>query len=67
MTAIAATDSTRPYRGRRLSWRDFYALRPDLKADNDNEATARKEASLSTASLPHKKEEGAYQPGVQLL
>lgn len=37
MTALDATDSTRPYRGRRLSWSEFYALRPDLKADNDNE------------------------------
>lgn len=45
MTALDATVSDRPYRGRRLSWREFYALRPYLKADNDNDATASKEAS----------------------
>jgi hypothetical protein len=36
MSALDATISDRPCRGRRLSWREFYALRPDLKADNDN-------------------------------
>lgn len=24
------------YRGRRITWAEFYKLRPDLKADNDN-------------------------------
>lgn len=52
--AVAAVRSTsadpviaasRPFRGRRISWREFYQLRPDLRrapnaptqADNDNE------------------------------
>jgi hypothetical protein len=29
-------DSARPYRGRRMLWREFYALRPDLRPANDN-------------------------------
>ena len=37
MSILEVSDIDRPYRGRRLSWREFYALRPDLKADNDNE------------------------------
>lgn len=36
MSILEVSDIDRPYRGRRLSWREFYALRPDLKADNDN-------------------------------
>lgn len=24
------------YRGRRLSWKEFYRLRPDLRPENDN-------------------------------
>lgn len=28
------------YRGRRLSWSEFFALRPDLRADNDNQPKA---------------------------
>jgi hypothetical protein len=26
----------RPYRGRRISWAEFYAQRPDLRPANDN-------------------------------
>ncbi len=36
MSILEVSDIDRPYRGRRLSWREFYALRPDLRADNDN-------------------------------
>lgn len=31
-------DSTKPFRGRRISWREFYSLRPDLRPENDNGA-----------------------------
>lgn len=37
-TAEAINESARPFRGRRLSWAQFYVLRPDLRADNDNNA-----------------------------
>lgn len=37
MGILEVSDIDRPYRSRRLSWREFYSLRPDLKADNDNE------------------------------
>lgn len=30
-------DPDRPLRGRRISWREFYAMRPDLRSDNDNQ------------------------------
>ncbi|WP_192384118.1 hypothetical protein [Mesorhizobium silamurunense] len=34
------------YRGRRLSWAEFWKIRPDLKqADNDNERPADKAAA----------------------
>lgn len=37
-TAHARTaDVDRPYRGRRMSWAEFYALRPDRRPANDNE------------------------------
>lgn len=37
-TSVTSTsESAKPYRGRRMSWEEFYALRPDLLADNDNE------------------------------
>lgn len=29
-------DLDRPYRGRRLTWQQFYELRPDRKPANDN-------------------------------
>lgn len=32
----APEESSRPYRGRRLSWTEFYRLRPDRKPANDN-------------------------------
>jgi hypothetical protein len=35
-SADAVTDSAKPFRGRRLSWREFHALRPDLRPANDN-------------------------------
>jgi hypothetical protein len=35
-SADAVTESARPYRGRRLSWAEFFRERPDLKPDNDN-------------------------------
>ena len=31
------TDNDKPYRGRRLTWREFYELRPDLRPANDNQ------------------------------
>lgn len=48
-TAHAHTaDNDRPYRGRRLTWAEFYQLRPDRKPANDNEpvkpATAKRRA-----------------------
>lgn len=30
----------RPLRGRRLSWEEFYAMRPDLRPANDNQEKA---------------------------
>ncbi|RWM26901.1 hypothetical protein [Mesorhizobium sp.] len=36
-TAAATAKHDGAYRGRRLSWQEFYALRPDLKPANDNE------------------------------
>jgi hypothetical protein len=33
-----ASDSAKPYRGRRLSWAEFFRERPDLRPDNDNDA-----------------------------
>ncbi|WP_163269649.1 hypothetical protein [Chelativorans alearense] len=33
------TESARPYRGRRITWEEFYALRPDLRPANDNSHT----------------------------
>lgn len=38
-TAEAVSESARPFRGRWLSWEQFYALRPDLRAANDNNRT----------------------------
>jgi hypothetical protein len=35
-TTEPANESARPYRGRRLTWEQFYALRPDLRPANDN-------------------------------
>jgi|EndMetStandDraft_9_1072997.scaffolds.fasta_scaffold361248_1 hypothetical protein len=35
-SSTAVSDCTRAYRGRRLSWQEFYAQRPDLKPANDN-------------------------------
>ncbi|MEI5680652.1 hypothetical protein AAAK29_19295 [Mesorhizobium sp. CCNWLW179-1] len=36
------------FRGRRLSWQEFYALRPDLRPANDNEKRERKDAETFT-------------------
>lgn len=38
-TAEAVSESAKPFRGRRLTWQQFYALRPDLRPANDNRAT----------------------------
>lgn len=35
-TTETISESAKPFRGRRLSWEQFYALRPDLRADNDD-------------------------------
>lgn len=31
-------DLDRPFRGRRLTWQQFYELRPDRRPANDNQA-----------------------------
>ena len=31
------TEFAKPFKGRRLSWTEFYQLRPDLRPANDNE------------------------------
>lgn len=31
-----AADTDRPYRGRRISWTEFWAMRPDRRPANDN-------------------------------
>lgn len=36
---MTTPETDRPYRGRRITWREFYALRPDLKGDNDNKSS----------------------------
>ena len=46
-SSTPTTESARPYRGRRVSWEEFYSLRPDLKPANDN----RQLGSLNSASL----------------
>ncbi|RDE10351.1 hypothetical protein [Pelagibacterium lacus] len=30
-------DSDRPFLGRRMSWEEFYKMRPDLRPANDND------------------------------
>lgn len=35
-TAAATARHDGAYHGRRLSWKEFYSLRPDLKPANDN-------------------------------
>lgn len=32
-----ASESARPFRGRRLSWAEFFKERPDLRPANDNQ------------------------------
>lgn len=36
MAATVPSNSDRPFRGKRLSWGEFYTLRPDLEPVNDN-------------------------------
>lgn len=38
-------DSDRPFRGRRLSWAEFYRMRPDLRPANDNQQEQEDEVS----------------------
>lgn len=45
MAATVPSDTDKPYRGRRLSWREFYAMRPDLRPDNDNDDVREAEQS----------------------
>lgn len=44
----------RPYRGRRLTWGEFYRIRPDLRPANDNvaKAEAQKKPAAKRASSP---------------
>lgn len=53
-------DLDRPFRGRRLTWQQFYELRPDLKPANDNEVAGNGDRAgveggmqCSTPSKPH--------------
>ncbi|MER8783367.1 hypothetical protein NKH60_19330 [Mesorhizobium sp. M1006] len=51
-TSVTSTDeSTKPYRGRRMSWKEFYALRPDLRPANDNEMESRSTAANQAISI----------------
>lgn len=34
-------DSAKPYRGRRMTWQEFWRLRPDRKPANDNQTATR--------------------------
>lgn len=43
-STTSTTESAKPYRGRRVSWAEFYSLRPDLRPANDN----RQSGELST-------------------
>lgn len=55
MMAITPTDNDKPYRGRRMSWREFYQLRPDLRPDNDNgpqPADSARQPQLSMFPVP---------------
>ncbi|MGX9572598.1 hypothetical protein [Mesorhizobium sp. f-mel] len=36
MASTMPSDTDRPFRGKRLSWREFYSIRPDLRPANDN-------------------------------
>lgn len=38
---IDANMENRAYRGRRISWREFFKIRPDRKPANDNEPEKR--------------------------
>lgn len=38
-STTTTNESAKPFRGRRMSWWEFYALRPDLRPANDNERT----------------------------
>lgn len=35
------SDTDRPNRGRRMTWAEFYRLRPDRRPANDNQRAAR--------------------------
>lgn len=37
MTEQSQTRTDGAYRGRRISWREFYRMRPDLKPNNDDQ------------------------------
>lgn len=39
-------DNDRPYRGRRMTWQEFWQMRPDRKPANDN--VERKSAPIET-------------------
>lgn len=43
--ADAVAESARPSRGRRLSWEEFYLLRPDRRPANDNISNGKQEAA----------------------
>lgn len=37
-SSLDVTEAAKPYRGRRMSWAEFYREREDLQPANDNEA-----------------------------
>lgn len=45
----ADPETDHPFRGRRLSWAEFYALRPDLRPANDNGKAADRDVDARAA------------------
>lgn len=43
-------ETDRPLRGRRLSWEEFYRVRPDLKPTNDNQNAAKWDRSVASCA-----------------
>jgi hypothetical protein len=53
----------RPFRGRRLTWQQFFEVRPDRRPANDNQAVQKDDGSRGTLKTPpHRKAHSAHTP-----